>query len=90
LSPFEDARARMDWWREKFSWRTASEGGPYKRNRKPGPPARGQRYVKRRLASALQILFHAVVGGFFGYDYVVDVGFAEACGGDADELAFFG
>jgi hypothetical protein len=33
---------------------------------------------------------HAVVGGFFGDDYVVDVGFAEARGGDADELAFFG
>jgi hypothetical protein len=36
------------------------------------------------------LLFHAVVGCFFGDDYVVDVGFAEAGGGDADELAFFG
>ena len=35
-------------------------------------------------------LFHAVVGGFSSDDYVVNVGFAETGGGDADELAFFG
>src|SRR6266446_2064068 len=35
-------------------------------------------------------LLHAVVGGFLGDDYVVDVGFAEAGGGDTDEFAFFG
>ena len=35
-------------------------------------------------------LFHAVVRGFLGDDHVVDVGFAEAGGGDADELAELG
>src|SRR6267378_2962497 len=38
----------------------------------------------------LRRLLHSVVGGFLGDDYVVDVGFAEAGGGDTDELAFFG
>src|SRR5258705_143720 len=38
----------------------------------------------------LRRLLHAVVGGFLGDDYVVDVGFAEAGGGDTDEFAFFG
>jgi hypothetical protein len=35
-------------------------------------------------------LFHAVVGGFAGDDYVVDVAFAEAGSGDAHEMGFFG
>src|SRR6267378_385774 len=38
----------------------------------------------------LRRLLHAVVGGFLGDDYVVDVGFAEAGGGDAHEFTFFG
>src|SRR6266850_6045210 len=38
----------------------------------------------------LRRLLHSVVGGFLGDDYVVDVGFAEAGGGDTDEFAFFG
>ena len=39
-------------------------------------------------AGGLYDLLHAVVGGFLGDDHVVDVGFAEACGGDADEAGF--
>src|SRR5258707_10482748 len=38
----------------------------------------------------LRRLLHAVVGGFLGDDYVVDVGFAEAGGSDAHEFTFFG
>src|SRR5882762_9816284 len=38
----------------------------------------------------LRRLLHAVVGGFLGDDYVMDVGFAEAGGGDTDEFTFFG
>ena len=35
-------------------------------------------------------LLHAVVGCFLGDDDVVDVGFAEAGGGDTDEAALLG
>ncbi len=35
-------------------------------------------------------LLHAIVGGFAGDDYVVDVTFAKAGGGDADEAAVGG
>ena len=54
----------------------ATCGHPFLRQGKP----EGGRYA----------LLHAVVGGFLGDDYVVDVGFAEAGGGDAHEFAFFG
>ena len=33
-------------------------------------------------------LFHPVVRGFLGDDYVVDVALAEACGGDPQEPGF--
>jgi hypothetical protein len=49
-----------------------------------------KRVAAERIQPRAGGLFHAVVGGFFGDHYVVDVGFAEARGGDADELAFFG
>jgi hypothetical protein len=52
------------------------------------------RAKKRRVGSdspcASGELLHAVVGGFLGDDHVVDVGFTEAGGGDADEVALFG
>ena len=34
-------------------------------------------------------LLNPIVGGFFGDDDVVDVAFAEAGGGDAEEAGFF-
>jgi len=95
---------KMRWAKISNEERPASEGGPYKGKRNPRAQRRiaVPRSVKtnqeHRLKPVLPgpseggryALLHAVVGGFFGDDYVVDVGFAEACGGDADEFAFFG
>src|SRR5215471_20419096 len=45
--------------------------------------------LKTRYYVGFPELFDAVVGGFLGDDHVVDVGFAQAGGGDAHEATLF-
>src|SRR5258708_36118980 len=65
-----------------------SQKNDTKKKRTGGEGCATRRSKERPLQ--LRRLLHAVVGGFLGDDYVVDVGFAEAGGSDAHGFTFFG